>query len=93
MNYSKDQLLAIQPPMVIIPFVLTMRPRGGKHPNQIGSYARNLITVPITPYNGRAIQNESIGLINCQVICNKSDEISDVVGIWILILLSLQILG
>ena len=27
----------------------------------------------------RAIQNVNIGLINCQSICNKSDEISDVV--------------
>ena len=35
--------------------------------------------MPITPYNGTAVQNVSIGLINCQSICNKSDEISDVV--------------
>ena len=28
-------------------------------------------------YNGTAVQNVSIGLINCQSICNKSDEISD----------------
>ncbi|KAK2138836.1 hypothetical protein LSH36_2340g00003, partial [Paralvinella palmiformis] len=56
-----------------------MRPRSGKHPKQIGSDASNLITVPITPYNGTAVQNVSIGLINCQSICNKSDEISDVV--------------
>jgi len=35
--------------------------------------------VPITPYNGTAVQNVSIGLINCQSICNKSDEISDVI--------------
>ena len=33
----------------------------------------------ITPYNGTSVQNVSIGLINCQVICNKSDEIYDVV--------------
>jgi len=35
--------------------------------------------VPITPYNGTAIQDVSIGLINCQSICNKSDEVSDVI--------------
>ena len=35
--------------------------------------------MPITPYNGTAVQNVSIGLINCQSIFNKSDEISDVV--------------
>jgi len=35
--------------------------------------------VPITPYNGTAAQNVSIGLINFQSICIKSDEISDVV--------------
>ena len=47
---------------------------------QIGSDASNLITVPITPYNGTAVENVSISLINCQSICNKSDEISDVVN-------------
>jgi len=56
-----------------------MRPRSGKHPKQIWSDANNLITVPITPYNNTVVQNVSIGLINCQSICNKSDEISDVV--------------
>ena len=35
--------------------------------------------MPITPYNGTAAQNVSIGLINFQSICIKSDEISDVV--------------
>ena len=35
--------------------------------------------LPITPYNGTAVQNISIGLINCESICNKSDQISDVV--------------
>jgi len=46
----------------------------------MGSDASNLITImPITPYTGTAVQNVSIGLINCQSICNKSDEISDVV--------------
>ena len=35
--------------------------------------------MPITPYNGTAVQNVNVDLINCQSICNKSDEISDVV--------------
>ena len=35
--------------------------------------------MPITPYNGTAVQNVSIGLIGCQSICNQSDEISYVV--------------
>ena len=70
-----------------------MRPRSGKHPKQIESDASNLITVPITPYNGTAVENVSISLINCQSICNKSDEISDVVKDMILMLLSLQRLG
>ena len=35
--------------------------------------------MPIAPYNGTAVQNVSIGLINCQSICNKSDEISDLI--------------
>ena len=55
-----------------------MRPRSGKHPKQIGSDTSNLITVPVTPYNGTDVQN-CIGLINCQSICNKYDEVSDVV--------------
>ena len=32
----------------------------------------------ITPYNDTAVQNVSIGLINCQSTCNKYDAISDV---------------
>ena len=55
-------------PMVVIPFVY-----------QIGSDASNLITMPITPNNGTAVQNVSIGFLNFQLICNKSEEISDVV--------------
>ena len=74
MNYTRDQLLAYGGNTIC----LAMRPRSGKHPKQIGSDASNLITVPITPY-GTAVQNVSIGLINCQSICNKFDEISDVV--------------
>ena len=35
--------------------------------------------MPIKPYNGPAIQNVSIVVINCQSICNKPDETSDVV--------------
>ena len=42
------------------------------------SDASNLITVPITPNKGTAVQNVSIGLINCQSICNTADEIFDV---------------
>ena len=56
-----------------------MFPRSEKHPKQIRSDASNLITVSITPYNGTAVQNVSIGLINCQSICYESIEISDVV--------------
>jgi len=44
----------------------------------IFTYASNLITLPITPYNGTPVQNVSIGYINCQSICNTS-EISDVI--------------
>ena len=54
---------------------LAMRPRSGKHPKQMESDASNLITLPISPYNGTAVQNISIG----QSIWNKSDEISDIV--------------
>ena len=56
-----------------------MRPRSGKHPKQIGSDASNLIIVSLIQYNGTAVQNVRIGLINCQSICTKSDEISDAV--------------
>ena len=44
----------------------------------MGSNESNLITLPITPYNSTVIQNVSFGLIDCQSICNKSDEIADV---------------
>ena len=76
MNYTRDQLFALRPHGRNT-ICLAMRPRSGKHPKQIGSNASNLITVPITTYNGTVVQNVSIGLINCQSICNKSDEISD----------------
>ena len=46
---------------------------------QMGSDASNVTKVPITPYNSTAAQNISIGLNNYLSICNKSDEISDVV--------------
>jgi len=79
MNYTIDQLLVFRP-YGGNTICLAMRPRSGKHPKQIGSDASNLITVPITPYNnGTAVQNVSIGLINCQSICNKCDELSDVI--------------
>jgi len=55
MNYSRDQLLALRP-YGGNTICLAMRPRSGKHPKQIGSDASNLITVPITPYNGTAVK-------------------------------------
>ena len=78
MNYTKNQLLAIRP-YGGNTICLAMRPRSGKHPKEIGSDASNLITVPITQYNYTTVQNVSIGLINCQSIFNKYDEIYDVV--------------
>jgi len=82
MNRTKDQLLALRP-YGGNTIRLAMRPRSGQHPKQIGSDASNLVTVPIMPhmpYNATSVQNvRSIGLINCQPICNKSDEILDVV--------------
>ena len=77
MNCSRDQLLALRP-YGDNTICLAMRPRSGKHLKQIGSNSSNLITVPIISYTGIAVQNVSIGLINCQSICNKYDEISDV---------------
>ena len=35
--------------------------------------------MPITPYNDISIQNVNIAQINCQSICNKYDEKSDVI--------------
>ena len=67
MNYSRDQLLALRP-YGGNTIRLAMRPLSGKHPKQIEFDASNLITVPITPYNGTAVQNVSIGLISCQSI-------------------------
>jgi len=55
MNYTRDQLLALRP-YGGNTICLAIRPRSGKHPKQIGSDASNLITVPITPYNGTAVQ-------------------------------------
>ena len=55
MNYTRDQLLALRP-YGGNTIYLAMRPRSGKHPKQIGSDASNLITVPITPYNGTAVK-------------------------------------
>ena len=58
---------------------LAMRPRGGNYSKPMWSKASNVLTGPITPSNDTLIQNLSIRLIYCQSICNKSDEISDVV--------------
>ena len=65
MNYTRDQLLVFRP-YGGNTICLAMRQRSGKHPKQIESDASNLITVPIAPYNGTAVQNVNIGLINCQ---------------------------
>jgi len=54
MNYTRDQLLALRP-YGGNTICLAMRPGSGKHPKQ--SDASNLINVPITPYNGTAVQN------------------------------------
>jgi len=70
-----------------------MRLRSRKHPNQIEADARNVITVPITPYNGTAAIIVSIGLINCQSICNKWMKYVMLLRILILMLLLLQKLG
>ena len=75
--YHKYPLLALRPHGGNT-ICLAMSPYSGKHPKQTGSDVSNLITVPITPYNGTAVQNINIGLINCKSICNQSDEISDV---------------
>jgi hypothetical protein len=74
-NYAKDQLLALRP-CGVNNIRLAMRTRSGKHSKQVGSNASTLIVVP---YNDTAVRNVSVGLINCQSICIKSDEISDVV--------------
>ena len=52
------------------------------------------VTTRITPSKGTALSNVNIGLIYCQSICNKSDEISDLVkDICILMASSWQRLG
>ena len=61
-NYTRDRLLALRL-YGSNAICLAMRPRSGKHPKQIWSDASNLITVPITPYNGTGVQNVSIGLL------------------------------
>ena len=78
MTSIKDQLLALHPHGGNT-ICLIMRPRSGKHQKQMGSDASKLITVPITRYNNTAVQNVNIGVVNCQTICDKSDEIPDVV--------------
>ena len=56
-----------------------IRPHSWKHSKRIGYDVHNVIDVPITQSNGAAMQNVSVGLINCQSICNKIDVISDIV--------------
>ena len=45
----------------------------------MGSDATNLIALPMTPYNGTAVKNVGIVVINFQSNFNKADEITDVV--------------
>ena len=73
---------------------LPMRTRCGNHPKQMASDASNLITVPITLYNGKAVQNVSIGLIKIfgRSLLNLITY-RMLLRTWILMLLSLQILG
>jgi len=78
MNYTKDQLLALRHHEGDTIY-LAMRPPSRKHPKQMESDASNLITMPITPYNGTAVPNIIIRLINFQSICNKSNELADIV--------------
>jgi len=66
MNYIRDQLLSLRP-YGSNTICLAMRSRSRKHPKQLRSDASNFM------------QNVSIGLINYQSICNKFDEIADVV--------------
>jgi len=75
MNYTKDQLLALLSHRSNTIY-LAITPPSEKHPKQMGSDASNLL---ISPYNSTSVQDVSIGLINCQSICNKSNEISDVI--------------
>jgi len=74
MNYTRDQFLALRP-YGDNAICLAMRPRSGKHQKQIGPDASNLITVPITPYNTTAVQNDSNGLTNCQSICKGTQKL------------------
>ena len=79
MNYTKAQSSLVLPSNVGNDFCFAMPKRGGKHPKQIRSNGNNLITVAIAIYNDTTLYNLSIGLINCQSICNKSINISDVI--------------
>ena len=78
MNYNKARLLALRPHGAN-DIWLVMRPHSGRHPKPIEFDTNNFNTVPITSYNAASIRNVSIDLINCQSICNKSDEISHLV--------------
>jgi len=60
-EYAKDELLALRPDGRNA-ICLAMPGHSGKHPNEIGSNASNLISVPIRPSNVTAVLNVSIGL-------------------------------
>jgi len=64
----------------LIPLV-SERTRRLKHHMQAGTNANNLVSVPLVPSNCTVKSKKplSIGLINCQSICNKCDEVADVV--------------
>ena len=59
-----------------------MRPRTEKYPKQLAPNAQNLVCAPVTPTYSEGVQKTFLktGLINCQSLCNKYDEIVDVVG-------------
>ena len=72
MKYTKPRLLALRLHGDYA-IRLAMRPKQGVF------NANHSITLPLAPSTVTAVQNVNIGLINCQSIRNKSDEISHVV--------------
>ena len=65
--------------------LISVRPRNGKHPKQLRSNAKNLFVYhlhrPIVKMYRKPLLK--IRLINCQIVCNKRDEIVDIVEKWI----------
>ena len=78
MNYTEGQLLVLRPYRGNS-ISLAMHTSKETHPKQMGCDPSYLINVPLTPYYCTSVENVRIGLINCESMCNKSDEISDVV--------------